>query len=125
MRILADSHVVYWAMTRPDEIVPSAQKKLIDPDNDILVSAASIWELEIKARKGRLYLPDGFMEALREEHFDVLPITWRHAQATSDLPMIHSDPFDRLLIAQALAEGLILMTRDETIHGYDVPICRA
>ena len=128
MRFLADSHVIYWAMTRPDELIPSAQEKLINPENEIFVSAASIWELQIKARKGKLLLPVGFTSALTEEHFTPLPITWKHVEFTSTLPLLHGDPFDpfdRLLIAQALVEGLVLMTRDEAMRVYDVPLCRA
>ncbi len=125
MNFLVDSHVAYWAMTRPAELSPAARAKLTDPNNGVFVSAASIWELEIKARKGKLLLPHGFAETLREERFDELPITWEHAQLTTQLPMIHRDPFDRLLIAQALVEGLVFMTRDAIIPEYDLPIFRA
>lgn len=125
MRFLADSPVIYWAMTRPEELIPSAQEKLVDPENEIFVSAASIWELQIKARKGKLLLPEGFTSALTEEHFTPLPITWKHAEFTSTLPLLRGDPIDRLLVAQTLVEGLVLMTRDEAIREHEVPLCRA
>ena len=121
MRILADTHVIYWAMTRPGELAASARMILENPLNDVLVSAASIWELEIKSKKNKLYLPAGFTEGYKADAFDELPVTWAHAQETSKLPPIHNDPFDRILIAQARVEGLILMTRDHLIRQYDVP----
>lgn len=121
MRILVDSHVIYWAMMSPGELTPTARTALIEPSNEVFVSAASIWELKIKARKGKLHLPEGFVKALEDESFDELPVSWRHGARTAGLPMIHSDPFDRILIAQALEEGLVLMTRDSLIRKYDVP----
>lgn len=124
-RILLDSHAVYWAMVRPEELRPDAREQLIDPANEVFFSAASIWELEIKAKKGKLLLPRYFLETLRDEHFEELSVSADHAVHTSRLPMIHQDPFDRILIAQALAEGMHFMTRDETIPLYDVPILKA
>ena len=125
MRLLLDSHVAYWALTCPEKLRTETVATLVDPENDLFVSSATVWELSIKAANGKLTLPSGFTTVLREEAFSELPITWLHSERSAILPQHHSDPFDRLLIAQALIEGLILVTRDSKIRQYDVPLMSA
>ena len=98
-------------MVRPEELAREAREQLIDPENEVFFSAASIWELEIKAKKGKLLLPRYFLETLKEEHFDELPISAEHAAHTSRLPKIHQDPFDRILIAHGRDHRLRLRCR--------------
>ena len=126
MRILADSHVLVWWLDDPQRLIaPPLYHALQDPANDVLFSAASVWELSLKSAKGQLRLPATFVTLLKADGFDELPVTARHAISTSSLPSLHGDPFDRILIAQALVEGLVLATRDRTIMRYDVPVLDA
>ena len=89
------------------------------------VSAAAAWEIFLKKSLGKLDAPDDLEGALGDAGFDQLFITIRHAERTSHLPAIHQDPFDLMQIAQAQVEGLLLVTRDETVMRYDVPVIRA
>ena len=126
MRLLADTHVVLWALFDPDSLDPKAARALRAPANDVLVSAASLWEMSIKAALGKLRLPgspaEWLPDALARTDFDVLDISGRHALAAGALPRHHADPFDRMLVAQALQEGLTLVTRDERLGAYGAPI---
>ncbi len=79
-----------------------------------------MWEIGIKAAAGELSLPSPFAEAAREVGLQELPISWRHATAAADLPPLHADPFDRVLVAQASLEGLVLLTRDPRVRQYNV-----
>jgi PIN domain nuclease of toxin-antitoxin system len=93
------------------------------PDNQVFVSAVTAWEIAIKHALGRLKFPiDRFDDILRRMGFDALPILPAHAIAAGSLPRHHDDPFDRMLIAQARAEALILVSRDQAVGRYDVPI---
>ncbi|ATC65141.1 PIN domain nuclease [Nibricoccus aquaticus] len=125
MRLLLDSHVLIWWLENPDRIAKPLRDAISDPTNDVFFSAASIWELTIKSSLNRLRLPPSFVTLLRHDGLDELEINTSHAQATASLPPIHGDPFDRMLIAQALTEGLVLATRDATIMRYDVPVIEA
>jgi PIN domain nuclease of toxin-antitoxin system len=122
---LLDSHVLIWWLESPDRIAKPVRDAISDPANDILFSVASIWELSIKSALNRLRLPPSYVTLLRQEGIDELEITTSHALATVSLPLIHGDPFDRLLIAQTLTEGLMLATTDRTIMRYDVPVMEA
>jgi PIN domain nuclease of toxin-antitoxin system len=125
MRLLIDSHVVVWWLDNPAKLSPIARAALQDPSNEVFLSAASVWELGLKMAKGKLHMPPGFAEVLAQDGFENLDISVAHASRSMELPPHHADPFDRILIAQALLEGMVLVTRDGYIPSYDVPVMEA
>lgn len=124
MRLLLDTHVLLW-WALDERVAPAALDAITAPENDLVVSAASIWEAEIKAAAGRLELTLQFAESARERGCDELPVTFEHAVQAAHLPRHHADPFDRMLIAQARIEGLTIVTRDARFSAYDVPVLSA
>ena len=117
MRILLDTHLVLWALAAPERL-PGAAHRLIERA-DVYVSAASIWEISIKASLGKLTAdPREVLAALDPAGFLTLPISAEHAARVADLPPVHRDPFDRLLVAQARAEPMRLLTTDTGLAGY-------
>ncbi|MGA3015749.1 MAG: type II toxin-antitoxin system VapC family toxin [Bryobacteraceae bacterium] len=124
MNLLIDTHVLIWWSKNSRRLGRQAQKLISAPQNSIWVSSASIWEISIKVSLRRLELNGLPLEKIPEdlEHhgFSALPISFRHALAVHDLPFHHSDPFDRMLIAQAQCEDLVLLTADPSIMAYDV-----
>ena len=118
MRLLLDSHIAFWALGNPSQLTKPCQELLQDGSNDVFVSSASIWELRLKSERGKLGIPVGFEDALRETGFSELVVNWGHAVQSSKLPLLHQDPFDRLLIAQSMVEDLVLVTRDSNILEY-------
>jgi PIN domain nuclease of toxin-antitoxin system len=123
LRLLLDTHVLIWAMQQPERLSQSARAALADRKNDILISAASVWELAIKVAAGRLTFPVADVDImLAEMGFGVVEVAPRHAIELLALPRLHGDPFDRMLIAQARAEGLTLVTDDTMIRRYDVAL---
>ncbi len=118
MRFLVDTNIVIWAMREDERLGPVWQSILVDPRNELFLSAASVWEMKIKLGLGKLTLPDGFDEGLQQFGFRELAVSWEHARVTGGLPPIHKDPFDRLLVAQAISERLVLITGDATLRGY-------
>lgn len=129
MRLLLDTHVALWALHSPMRVRGAAARHVRDRSNDVLVSIASVWEVAVKASIGRLDLGeagvDGFVGALRAAEFTLLPIDERHAAAITDLPLLHRDPFDRMLVCQCRLEGLTLVTADSKVMIYDVPMLDA
>lgn len=125
MRLLLDSHVIVWCGAFPARLRPETQAALRSPANEVFLSAASVWELGLKVARGKLTLPPDYAARLLAVGFKELPVTVAHADRALRLPPLHGDPFDRLLIAQALAEGMILVTSDRAITSYDVPILPA
>ncbi|MFE9583312.1 type II toxin-antitoxin system VapC family toxin [Nocardia sp. NPDC006044] len=121
MRLLLDTHVVLWWLT-DDPTLADAMKERITHDPDILVSAATIWEVAIKQALGKLQGPVGLADYIGNGGFIPLPIGLDHAAAAGRLPMIHRDPFDRMLVAQAQFEDLTLVTRDPWCRQYDVAV---
>ena len=124
MSLLLDTHVVLWWLT-DDAALPDDIKVKLDHDPDIYLSAVTVWEVAIKQAIGKLTGPSDLPERVRDSGFRELPITSRHAIASGRLPVIHRDPFDRMLVAQAQCEGLTLVTRDPDCQKYDVGILRA
>jgi PIN domain nuclease of toxin-antitoxin system len=125
LRLLLDSHVVLWLATL-DPILPrETVDRLVDDANDVLISAASIWELEIKSAKGRLTAPPDLLDRVEEAGFRLIDVTPDNALDAARLPRHHGDPFDRMLVAQAQAEAAVLVTHDDTLAAYDVPVMRA
>lgn len=125
MRLLLDSHVVLWVMSWPERLRETTRRAIISPRNEVFISAASLWELNLKVAKGKLVLPDHFVESLAQQNFSELPVRWDHTEAMLLLPAIHADPFDRLLLAQARTDGLIFVTADRLCHQYPVPLLEA
>lgn len=121
MALLLDTHVVLWWL-EDDAKLDSATKDRLDVDSEIFVSSASVWEVGIKQALGKLTGEGSLAEYVRDSGFAVLSISADHAIAASVLPPHHRDPFDRILIGQALVEGLTVMTRDRVFDAYDVPI---
>lgn len=120
---MLDTHVAIWALSRP-ELLPSRIEALLsDADNELHVSTASIWELSIKASLGRKSAPDISATALAERSaeagYGILPIMPKHALEVLHLPLLHGDPFDRMLVAQARIEPMILVTHDSLVACYD------
>lgn len=121
MRLLVDTHVLLWAAVEPERLPASFRERLEAPENEVLFSAASIWEMAIKMARGRLTLPmslEEFARAAVERGFEELPVTTAHAARVGHLPPHHRDPFDRLLVAQALSEPARLLTVDRALAPY-------
>lgn len=117
MRILLDTHLLLWALGAPAKLPARARKAIAG--GDVFVSAASIWEISIKAGLGKLSAdPDEVLAALGPAGFTELPVTGQHAARVAGLPPLHRDPFDRLLIAQALVEPMQLLTNDAALAPY-------
>ncbi len=123
MRLLLDSHAFLWWLEESPKLSSGARQAVADPSSTVHVSAATVWELSIKAALGKLDL-DGadLVEELAENDFVELPMTARHSVAAAALPRHHDDPFDRMLIAQAQVEGLTVVTRDPAFRAYGVAI---
>ena len=119
-RLLLDTHVFLWWLSNVSELAENARIQIADPRNDIFVSAITGWEIAVKRAKGHLTAPDNLGAMVAERGFSHLPLTFHHAEQAGNLPGHHRDPFDRFLIAQAQAEGLVLVTRDASIRLYSV-----
>ncbi len=123
MRLLLDTHAFLWATADPGRLGAAAQAALRAPENTIVVSAATVWEIAIKRALGRLEFPLEELDAiLARAGFELLPIGAGHAIAAGGLPRHHGDPFDRMLIAQARLEGLTLVSEDAAVAAYGVPL---
>jgi len=117
VRVLLDTHLLLWALSAPARL-PAPARRLIQ-DADVYVSAASIWEISVKASLGKLRAdPNEVLAALEPAGFLSLPIAGEHAARVASLPPVHRDPFDRLLIAQALVEPMRLISTDGALQGY-------
>lgn len=125
MNLLLDTHALLWWLCDDPTLSADARKAIADPANIVYVSAASAWEISIKKALGKLDAPDGLDAAVSASGFQELPITMPHALAAGRLPMHHTDPFDRMLIAQATLENLTLITRDNRIAQYQAPTLTA
>lgn len=125
MRLLVDTHLLLWATARSRRLPREARRLLEDPANEIFHSAASLWEIAIKLGLGRadfkVDLP-AMRGALSRMGFVELPVTGTHAEKVVELPPLHRDPFDRLLVAQSLSEPLILLTNDAQLTGYGTSV---
>lgn len=125
MRLLLDSHVLLWWASGDAQLGTGAVGQIDDPDNEVFLSAASVWELGIKAAAGRLDLPHDLVVRAVAEGLQPLPIDLDHAAEAASLPRLHGDSFDRMLIAQSRVEGLVLLTNDRVIASYDVRVLPA
>jgi PIN domain nuclease of toxin-antitoxin system len=126
--LLLDTHLLLWAAGAPERLPPVARTLLASSDHQLMFSAASFWEIAIKSGLGRVdfRVEAGVLRRGLEEHgYEEVPVTSRHALAVDRLPPIHRDPFDRMLIAQAVVEGVTLLTADAVVASYPGPIRRA
>ncbi|MEJ7782356.1 MAG: type II toxin-antitoxin system VapC family toxin [Solirubrobacteraceae bacterium] len=117
---MLDTHALLWALKEPDRLSDRARDALLDQGNDVLVSAVSPWEIAIKVAVGRLSVSGDMPAEMERFGFAELPVRFNHAAAVRDLPLLHRDPFDRMLVAQARYEGLTLVTRDAQVRAYPV-----
>lgn len=122
MRLLLDTHVFLWWCGNLPQLSKEARVAITAPANTIVVSAASGWEIAIKSALGLLRAPAEIGEAVDQNGFERLPVGFEHTARVAALPQHHRDPFDRLLIAQALVEGLTIVTRDRQFARYDAPL---
>ena len=118
MRILLDTHLLLWWLDGNPLLSAEARKMIRDPENTVFVSAVSLWEIWLKQSLGKLRLPADFTERLAAESFESLPLTVSQTKQVSALPWRHRDPFDRMLVAQAQVEKLVLLTADEALAPY-------
>jgi PIN domain nuclease of toxin-antitoxin system len=118
MEILLDTHMLLWWLADDSRLSKRARALMADPTNGLTVSAATAWEIAIKQVLGRLTLDGNLEQAVREQGFTMLPVTFTHAAETLTLPAIHRDPFDRMLVAQARVENLPLLTVDPHVLQY-------
>jgi PIN domain nuclease of toxin-antitoxin system len=120
LNILVDTHVALWWLTDPAKVADEAREAISDGHNQVFFSSVSVWEAEIKAAAGRLEMPELFFNVLELAGMDELVIRSRHALRAARLPLLHRDPFDRMLVGQAQEEGLVIITRDPLIRQYSV-----
>jgi PIN domain nuclease of toxin-antitoxin system len=124
MNLLLDTHILLWWLDDSPALSSQARNAIARTDNLIVLSAAVIWEIRIKQALGKLEIAENFYEVIKEQGFEMLPITPDHAYAVGDLPKHHRDPFDRMLIAQARFEGLTVVTHDAIFKKYRIPVLR-
>jgi PIN domain nuclease of toxin-antitoxin system len=126
VRLLLDTSTFIWCLHSPERLSPKSQRLLVDPNAELLLSIASVWEMAIKEGMGKLRLKASLNDIIQlgKEHLFIrlLPIEIEHVIHTSQLPPHHRDPFDRLLIAQAALENLTIVTSDHKITRYPVPV---
>jgi PIN domain nuclease of toxin-antitoxin system len=120
MTLLLDTHVLLWWLADDPRLTPAMREAIADPSTAVMVSAASAWEVAIKAAAGKLTVPDGLPQELARHGFDELPVTVEDGLAAGALPRHHGDPFDRMLIAQATRRRIVVVTADRRFADYDV-----
>jgi PIN domain nuclease of toxin-antitoxin system len=125
MKLLLDTHLLLWAAGQPARLSRAARALLDDPQNELFFSSASLWEVSIKRGLGRNDFrvdPRLLRRGLLDNGYSELPITSEHAVSIDSLPSIHKDPFDRILVAQSIVEGITLLTADPVVAQYSGPI---
>ena len=118
MKLILDTHLLLWWLDDSSLLPEDARALISAPENDILVSAVSLWEIWLKQSLGKLRLPADFEDRLKKEAFEDLPLTGTHTRLIASLPWHHRDPFDRMLVAQAQIEGVTLLTADAKLAAY-------
>ena len=122
-RLLVDTHAVLWWLADDPALSTAAREAIAAPDNELLVSVASLWEIAIKKSLGKLTAPDDLPVTISDEGFGWLPVGAPHAWHVHELPLHHRDPFDRLLVAQAHLERLTVITADRRFDDYGIETC--
>ena len=125
MILLLDTHALLWWLADDSALRADARAAIADPANDVLVSAASVWEIEIKRSLGKLSAPDGLIYAIETAGFGSLPIIAADAERAARLPAHHRDPFDRMLVAQARRLDAAIVTHDPAFAAYEVEVLAA
>jgi PIN domain nuclease of toxin-antitoxin system len=125
MKCLLDTHTIIWLATNSDRLSDSAKRAILDAENECSVSIASAWEVAVKCSLGKLRLEGGVSEFFRiisENGFSLIPIKSEHIECVEALPFHHRDPFDRLLVASAVTEEMSVITADENLPKYGIPV---
>ena len=122
---LLDTHTLLWWLSDPEELSEEARSVISNSTAVVYLSAVVLWEIRLKESLGKLLLPKEFDRVLESQSFEELPIRVKHAQHLKDLPTVHSDPFDRMLVSQAEVEGLTVITRDKNIRKYRTSVLQA
>lgn len=125
MILVLDAHAFLWWVRNEATLTADARGAIADPANDIIVSAATVWELEIKRALGKLIAPPDLLAVIDDEGFTCLPVSGGDAAQAAQLPAHHRDPFDRMLIAQAIRLDATIVSRDRSIEAYDAAVLRA
>jgi PIN domain nuclease of toxin-antitoxin system len=120
VRLLIDTHVLLWWRDDSLRLSDHVRREIANPNNEICVSVVTLWEIVLKRGSGKLQFPDDLEQVVREESFTLVPIDFRHLRTAEALPPLHGDPFDRMLIAQAIVEGAPLVTNDQAISRYGI-----
>ena len=118
MKLLIDTQVLLWSLMEPKKLNSLGRELICSPENTVFLSAVSMWEIRIKESIGKLELPLGFSASVAELGLEDLPLTTQHTKWLRELPLLHKDPFDRMLVAQAKAEGLKLLSADSRLVEY-------
>lgn len=121
MKYLLDTQIILWWLTEPEKLSDKIRTIIEDRSNSIFLSSVSFWEMAIKQSIGRLIIPKNMIDILALQKFEILPLTAEEGLGVSDLPFIHRDPFDRILVIQAKINNLVLITGDQKITEYPVP----
>jgi len=117
MRLLLDTHLLLWSLSQPSKLAVPVRRRI--DAAEVYASAASIWEISIKSTLGKLDAnPREVLDGIEPAGFGLLAVSGEHAAKVAELPLLHKDPFDRILVAQALVEPMILLTNDEVLQGY-------
>jgi PIN domain nuclease of toxin-antitoxin system len=122
LQLLVDAHALIWWTISPEKLSIRARQALSDPRNGVVVSIATFWEIAIKRSIGKLNYASDLEATLEDEGFGLLPLTFEHLRQLEALPLHHRDPFDRMLAAQAIADGFAIITADRRIAQYGPPI---
>jgi PIN domain nuclease of toxin-antitoxin system len=123
LKLLLDTHVLLWTISTPERIPVAVRRAIAAPGNSAYVSVVCLWEIAIKVRKGRLEAPDNLPAVIAGiPHFTILPVSAEHAWRVRQLGLLHRDPFDHLLVAQAQIEEMTVVTHDREIERYGVPV---
>jgi PIN domain nuclease of toxin-antitoxin system len=121
VRLLLDTHVLLWWLADDRKLAQNGRAIIASPDNELFVSSASLWEISIKAALGRLEIElDDLEDAIARSGFRSLPIGFRHALTAGRLPAVHRDPFDRMLVAQAIVQQMPIVSSDHSLDDYPV-----
>jgi PIN domain nuclease of toxin-antitoxin system len=122
VKLIVDTHAALWLLAEDERLSARADQMLTDSSNEVLLSAAVVWEVAIKRSLGKLDVPEGFATMLLDAGAAPLPIGVDHAEAVRSLPWHHRDPFDRLLVTQAVLEGAVLVSNDDRMRAYGAPM---
>lgn len=125
MILLLDAHALLWWLADDPQLDADAARSIADPANDVVVSAGTVWEIELKRAAGRLDAPNDLVDVVAQTGIDTLPITALDAISAARLPMHHGDPFDRMLVAHAQRLDALVVSRDRALEAYGIDVLRA